>query len=106
MTVEDPISGNKYEETIEGVKQWGATELDHGLPLVYAFMGFTINLLLGMAILVVVNFLVGFSVPGWVGVVVLVWSVFSAFGGWKHGEKEQQEIDVETEETELIDPNE
>jgi len=99
--MKDPISNNEYETSVEGMKTWAANETSGGLGLLYAGLGFVVMMILFSAVIVILSLVSGISIPMWIWVLVVLLSMFWAFGGWKHGEDIQddyeKEIDPETD---------
>jgi hypothetical protein len=91
----DPISNREYEQSIEGFKIWAEHELPHGLPLLYAVVGFvTISSLFTVAV-ATFAWLTAFSVPTWGWAVIPTFGLIWAHGGWIHGRKAQVDIPEE-----------
>lgn len=91
----DPISNRTYEDSIEGFKLWAETELPHGLPLVYAGVGFiTICSLLSVAV-GLFALLTPLSPPLWGWAAIPFFGILWAHGGWIHGQKASDELDAE-----------
>ena len=95
--MEDPISNKEYETSVEGMKTWCANETAGGLGMLYAGLGFVVMMVIFSAIATVLSLVVGFSIPMWAWVLVVLLSLFWAFGGWMHGEELQQEYTEEFE---------
>jgi hypothetical protein len=95
--MEDPVSGEKYNESIGGMKQWATNEVPYGLPFVYAILGFTA--ITGMATvgLMLTPVLFSWAAPVWSPILILVLGVVWAFGGWQHGVREENEGDFATD---------
>lgn len=96
MTVEDPISGRQYEQSIDGVKRWAANELPYGVPLLYGAVGFAVIITLIYSLLSATAWLLGWSIPGWAYIVIAVLGLVWAFGGWQHGQEAESELDLDT----------
>ncbi len=92
--MKDPISEREYEETIDGFKRWAANELPHGVPLLYAIVGFvTISVFLYTG-LFLATLLFGLNPPGWANIMILFLGLFWAFGGWQHGIEAENDLDL------------
>lgn len=92
--MENPVSKQDYEPTPDGMKRWAANELPHGVPLLYAIVGFAAITTLTTVILGIVQFAFNWSAPTWMPVAVALLGVFWAFGGWQHGVEAEANIDV------------
>jgi len=97
--MEDPISGQNYEPTPDGMKQWAANELPHGVPLLYAIVGFTAISTLVTVTLATVQLALNWSAPTWMPVAVALLGVFWAFGGWQHGVEAEADLDTSSSDT-------
>lgn len=94
--MQDPVSGRNYEPTIDGIKRWAANELAHGLPLLYAIVGFVTIATIATVGLWFVEFAFAWSTPQWTPILVLGLGVFWGFGGWQHGVEAEKDVEVET----------
>jgi hypothetical protein len=93
---QDPISNREYEDSLEGFKLWADTEFPHGLPFLYAGVGFvTIGLLFSL-VAVVASWLTGISIPNWGWVAISTLSLLWAHGGWIHGQDARDDLDTDT----------
>lgn len=95
MTSEDPISGREYEQSIEGIKRWAAHELPYGVPLLYALVGFAVITTLIYSLVSAAAWVLSWTVPAWVPVVICVLGIIWAFGGWQHGEEAESELELD-----------
>ena len=95
--MKDPISGQDYEPTPDGMKRWAANELPHGVPLLYAIVGFATISTLATIILATVQFAFSWSAPTWMPVAVALLGVFWAFGGWQHGVEAEADLDTNSD---------
>lgn len=93
MTSEDPISGQEYEQSIEGIKRWAAHELPYGVPLLYALVGFAVITTLIYSLVSAAAWVLNWTVPGWAYIVICVLGLFWAFGGWQHGQEAESELE-------------
>ncbi|MFD1570320.1 MULTISPECIES: hypothetical protein [Haloferacaceae] len=92
---QDPVSNREYEDSLEGFKLWADTELPHGLPFLYAGVGFvTIGLVFSIAA-VVGTWLTGLSIPSWGWAAIPILSLFWAHGGWIHGQDARDDLDTD-----------
>jgi hypothetical protein len=98
MTSEDPISGREYEQSIEGIKRWAAHELPYGVPLLYALVGFAVITTLIYSLVSAAAWVLSWTVPAWVPVVICVLGIIWAFGGWQHGEEAESELELDTDD--------
>lgn len=92
---QDPVSKREYEDSIEGFKHWAENELPHGLPLLYAVVGFVTITSLFTIVSTVISWLTTFSMPMWGWVVIAILGVFWAQGGWTHGQEAQDDLNKE-----------
>lgn len=91
----DPISGSDYDPSITGIKRWAACELQHGVPLLYALVGFAVIVTLIYGLLTIAGWALGWTIPTWGHVVVGILGIFWAFGGWQHGVEAEDELEFE-----------
>jgi hypothetical protein len=88
--MEDPVSGQDYQPTIDGLKQWAANEWRYGIPGVYALAGF--NCMIGVAALATK----GWAVITGADIGPVLWmsigflGLLCGFGGWQTGYEEAQ----------------
>jgi len=97
MVQEDPISGNQYEETIDGFKRWASNELNNGLPIVYAITGFLFVIGFTGFTTGIATIFLGWNVPTWVFGVSLVLGVFWGYGGWINGQRAEEKLETNNE---------
>jgi hypothetical protein len=102
--MQDPVSGRDYEPSINGIKRWAAHELPHGVPLLYALVGFAVISVLFYSIASVIAWAFGWAFPAWGYVAIAILGIFWAFGGWQHGQEAQNELDLEDTQFKNIDP--
>lgn len=103
MPKEDPISGKQYEESIDGLKRWAANELPHGVPLLYAVVGFAVITTLLYIGVTLGAWIFSWTIPGWTYIAILVLGVFWAFGGWQHGIMAEEDLEINQEPFDEID---
>lgn len=84
-----PDSGRLYEKSLNGFKQFFATELPRSLPAIFAIIGaITISLLVSIGWIFLSPETLGipsFGLPALLTTVSIVWG----YGGWIHGTKVQ-----------------
>jgi hypothetical protein len=82
--MEDPISGEDYEPTPDGLKQWAHNEWRHGVPGLFAVIGFVA---MGgvWSIGITLWSLVQGTPPAWVWIVAGFFALLCGFGGWETG---------------------